>query len=361
MTIHKAKGLQFDTVIVPGLGAGAPPDERELFLWMERPRAGHGGGQTDLLLAPIHAAGGDKDAIHEYIRALDRRKGDLENGRVLYVAATRAKRRLHLMGDAKRGDATDPGALKGPKKGSLLAKLWPAAESAFRAACESPLAPRGRPAAASRTEGGILRVTRDFAVPAPPPGVTWRARAEPALAAEAIEFSWVGETARLAGTVVHRWLQRIAEDAMEGWDRNRVRELAPRLRAELQWRGVLAEDLDEATARVERALAQAITDAKGRWVLGPHPRAEVEYRLTAIIGAERRSLVIDRVFTDADGESWIVDYKAGAHEGTDPEAFLDRERERYAPQLRRYALALGGEPRLGLYFPLIPGWREVGR
>jgi len=30
------------------------------------------------------------------------------------------------------------------------------------------------------------------------------------------------------------------------------------------------------------------------------------------------------------------------------------------PGLRRYARALGGEARLGLYFPLIPGWREVG-
>ena len=23
-------------------------------------------------------------------------------------------------------------------------------------------------------------------------------------------------------------------------------------------------------------------------------------------------------------------------------------------------VAMGGEPRLGLYFPLVPGWREVG-
>ena len=44
------------------------------------------------------------------------------------------------------------------------------------------------------------------------------------------------------------------------------------------------------------------------------------------------------------------------------EQFLDREVERYRPQLQRYArLAsrLGQEPvRLGLYFPLMGAWRE---
>jgi len=44
------------------------------------------------------------------------------------------------------------------------------------------------------------------------------------------------------------------------------------------------------------------------------------------------------------------------------EAFLDRERERYRPQLERYAALMKARDnrpmRLGLYFPLINGWRE---
>ncbi|HEX4944606.1 MAG TPA: UvrD-helicase domain-containing protein [Usitatibacteraceae bacterium] len=359
MTIHKAKGLEFDTVIVPGLGGGVPPEERELFLWMERPRAGRGGGQTDLLLAPVNAAGSDRDSIHEYIRALDKRKGDLENGRLLYVAATRAKRRLHLLGDAKLGDASDPAALKGPRKGSLLAKLWPVAERVFAGESAAPPGSRGRHAPRPAAPAGIARVRLDFEVPAPPPGVTWRSPAEESRAAEPIEFSWAGETARLAGTVVHRWLQRMAEDSLQGWDAARVRALAPQLRAELRWRGILVADLDDTTARVGRALMQAVTDPKGRWVLGPHPQAAAEYRLTALVGGRRRAFVMDRVFTDAAGERWIVDYKTGTHEGAEAESFLDSERTRYAEQLHRYADALGGGPRLGLYFPLIPGWREV--
>jgi ATP-dependent exoDNAse (exonuclease V) beta subunit len=328
---------------------------------MERPRTGRGGDESDLLLAPIHATGEDKDPIHEFIRALDKRKGDLENGRLLYVAATRAKRRLHLLGDARRGDAADAQAIKGPKRGSLLAKLWPIVAEEFSRAPEAAPGAELQPAASAIPAGRLVRVTRDFAVPPPPPGIAWRAPGEASRGPEAIEFSWVGETARLAGTVVHRWLQRLAQDALQGWNAERLHALLPQLRAELRWRGVLEADLEDAAGRVERALVQAIDDPKGRWVLGPHPQAAVEYRLTALVDGERRSFVMDRVFTDAAGQRWIVDYKTGPHEGSDVETFLDRERERYAEQLRRYAAALGGEPRLGLYFPLIPGWREVER
>jgi hypothetical protein len=44
------------------------------------------------------------------------------------------------------------------------------------------------------------------------------------------------------------------------------------------------------------------------------------------------------------------------------ESFLDRERERYRAQLERYARLMRGMDdhpvRLGLYFPLLGGWRE---
>ena len=50
------------------------------------------------------------------------------------------------------------------------------------------------------------------------------------------------------------------------------------------------------------------------------------------------------------------------HQGGDVEAFLDREHERYRAQLEKYAALLArteSRPiRLGLYFPLLNGWRE---
>jgi len=112
-------------------------------------------------------------------------------------------------------------------------------------------------------------------------------------------------------------------------------------------------------ATAAAALAASLEDPKGRWLLGPQRESRNEYRLTALIDEERRTLVIDRTFVDSEGKRWIVDYKTSGHEGADVEAFLEREKERYRAQLESYAAALAaGSSVLGLYFPLLAGWRE---
>jgi hypothetical protein len=72
------------------------------------------------------------------------------------------------------------------------------------------------------------------------------------------------------------------------------------------------------------------------------------------------SYVIDRLFRDAAGDRWIVDFKTSRHEGGGLEQFLDGQRVRYEPQLNAYAAAFA-RSRLGLYFPLLRGWREWQR
>jgi ATP-dependent helicase/nuclease subunit A len=73
-------------------------------------------------------------------------------------------------------------------------------------------------------------------------------------------------------------------------------------------------------------------------------------------------LVLDRTFVAVDGVRWIVDFKLSRHEGSDVAAFLDREQDRYRAQLEAYAQLMREiDPRpirVGLYFPLVPGWRE---
>jgi ATP-dependent exoDNAse (exonuclease V) beta subunit len=155
------------------------------------------------------------------------------------------------------------------------------------------------------------------------------------------------------GTVVHRWLQRIAEDRLEGWDADRIASYRMVVRSQLFSRGVSGSELEKATEKVLTALRNAIADPKGRWVLGTHPEASSEYR----IRTREHSYVIDRLIRDANGTRWVVDYKTSGHEGADIAGFLDREQERYSAQLDAYAAALGGANR-GLYFPLHAGWRE---
>jgi len=147
---------------------------------------------------------------------------------------------------------------------------------------------------------------------------------------------------------------------MKGWSRARVEKMRDAFRDELAAHGVEEKELPAAAERVGMALANSLDDPRGKWLLGPQNEARNEYRVTAVVEGERRNLIIDRTFVDSDGKRWIVDYKTSGHEGAGLDAFLDRERARYAAQLERYARVLGKEEQasLGLYFPLMSGWRD---
>jgi ATP-dependent helicase/nuclease subunit A len=347
MTIHKAKGLEFDTVIVPGLGSGSGRDDRKLFMWMET-------ASRSLLLAPINPTGKDDDPIYEYIRGLDKEKADHENGRLLYVAATRARRRLHLLGDTK---LDDHGQVREPPRGCLLRKLWPAVRQHFVAPAVRPM-PAPKPAVAAEKQAMLRRLVPGSVRIEAPAAASWPSPPErPDF--EPIEFSWVGDTARRVGSVVHRWLQRIADEEAKGWTKKRVERERASIRRELVAQGVIESDLDKACDRVVKAIAATLDDKRGKWILGPQRNARNEYRLSTVVNGVRRMLVIDRVFEDDVGDTWIVDYKTSTHEGGEVEAFLLKEQERYHAQLEGYVLALGKpEARRGLYFPLLKGWRE---
>ena len=375
MTIHKAKGLEFDVVIVPGLGRVPRADDKRLFLWMEQPAASFAAGGTeiggredaDLLLAPIQQAGAADDPIYAWLQKLEAEKESLEDERLLYVAATRARQRLHLLGNTRFvPDRAGVLTLKPPGEKALLSKLWPVVEPIYAdaaAQCDGAAAAVPRDMSkddALQFDQSLCRLVSGWRLPEPPPRVAWTPPGDAARVQDEIEFSWVGETARHVGSVVHRWLQRIAEESLVGWDAPRVAALRRTFRDELAARGIAEPELGVATGRVATALTHAISDPRGRWLLGPHQDMRNEFRITAVLNGEFMDLAIDRLFRDADGKHWIVDYKTSSHQGADVERFLDRERERYQTQLARYAAALGNPDAamLGLYFPLLRGWRD---
>lgn len=120
MTIHKAKGLEFDVVILPGIGRRNRQDDPQLLLWLERPNLQ---GGMDLLFAPIKATREDVDPIYNFLRREETIKARHEITRLLYVATTRARHQLHLLGHVD-GDLENMADIT-PPAGSLLETLWP--------------------------------------------------------------------------------------------------------------------------------------------------------------------------------------------------------------------------------------------
>jgi len=364
MTIHKAKGLEFDTVIVPGLGRRPSAGRDPLLRWLELPREDD---RNDLLLAPIRARGEETDAISQCLKRLDKERGDNEDARLLYVAATRAKHQLHLLGHCALKADEEGVHLVGPAKGSLLEKLWPAVEKAYQDALadDSPSTPEASNEASFELSVPLRRMSGNWRLPEAPAEVATGPEVAPvAVAEEALEFDWAGDTARHIGIVVHRLLQLIGgSGGSTRWDAAAVATLESRADTLLRYQGVPVEERALSLQRVMDALNLTLSDTRGRWILDSnHAEATVEWPLSGVDHGNLVHVVLDRTFVDPDGVRWIVDYKTGSHEGPDVEAFLDNEVQRYRPQLERYARLLSQYDtrpiRLGLYFPLLRGWRE---
>lgn len=363
LTLHGAKGLEWDVVIAPGLGRERRNTDRPLLEMLQLP-ALDAGDDPEVLLAPLaELAGTGEHQLGRYIRGLRQQRLALERVRLLYVLLTRARSALHLFGHCE----PTAGGGWAPAARSLLKDLWPAVGGDFVAQLQA-VATAGAaagasapvPAAGPEPVAGVRRQRLpaswrlsppEFAVeqlPLPPP--------QPA---ERVEYRWVGQTARALGTVVHAELQRLAgqhwagaltADEYAGW------------LAEL---GVPADERAGAAAEVLQALAQVQSDERGRWLFegGRHRAAASEVRLSGLHHGELVNISIDRLLVDASGTRWVVDFKTNRHEGGDLGAFIAREVQRYRPQLARYAelaARLGPEPvRCALYFPLLGEFCEV--
>ncbi|MFO1355595.1 MAG: UvrD-helicase domain-containing protein [Gammaproteobacteria bacterium] len=364
MTMHKAKGLEFDTVIVAGLGKRTRTDELPLLLWRNVTMPD---GSQAPLLAPLPATGADRDPVYGYLRQLDQRRAEAETDRLLYVACTRARRRLHLLAQLEVLADGSPHSIRQPDSRSLLHRLWPAVKAEATAAVA--VAAGDWPAVAREREPvwvqpTIRRLPAGWQVPAPPPPLALSPSAPEAAAAAPVAYEWAGRLAMHVGSVVHSCLQTIAMTGVAAWTRERLQAQQPAIRRMLLTLGVPRHELEDAAVRVGEALARTLRDERGRWLLDDsHAEAASELALTVCEGGRFRNLVIDRSFRTDDGTRWVVDFKTSQHEGGDLEAFLRTQSERYREQLRGYRAAmaaLGGEPvRTALYFPLLGVFQEV--
>lgn len=362
LTIHKSKGLEFDTVIVPGLGRGPRRDDPRLLLWAARADAA---GHRDLLLAPGRSPTSEEAPIYDCLRRLDHERQEYEEGRLIYVAATRARSRLHLVGSAGYTATGEGTAVPAPRSGSLLAQLWPVLEPDFvqaRAVGSGPDAalPAERPARVIQRLPAGWRAPQAAPSSAPAPDALIF---EPLPVDGTIEFEWAGETIMHIGTLVHRYLERIAEEGVSAWNEERLIRERGRMNAQLVGLGVPGRELPGAAMQVEEALLNLLRDERGAWLFDDiHVDRRSEFGITGLHEGRLISVKIDRTFVEAGGVRWIVDYKTSRHQGRDVSAFLDREQERYAPKMQTYAALLSRlDPRpirLGLYFPLLKGWRE---
>jgi ATP-dependent exoDNAse (exonuclease V) beta subunit len=358
MTIHKAKGLQFDTVILPGLDRAPGRDRGRLLHWMKLPEVDGAG----LVVAPLAQTGAEANALHAWLGRIEAERLQQERRRLLYVAATRAERWLHLLGSCRLKDEQGSQRLLPPGESCALGMLWPVVGEHYAQRLQQAGSIEGEAVPVAARDPLLRRLPAGWRPPPAPPGPDVEPRVRRSAGEIApVVFDWATQTARHVGTLVHRELQRIA--ACGQFPGPNDPGLRGRYARELAELGVPANMREEAIERCRTALALAIEDPRGRWLLdGSHREAASELALSGPLDGELVSVVIDRTFIDPAGTRWVIDYKTSTHEGAALEGFLDSEQQRYREQLERYASLvsrLGPEPvKVALYFPLLRAWRE---
>ena len=362
LSIHKAKGLEFDAVFLPRLDRRPRSPEKTLLRWHKLPR--------QLLTAPLPSSTEQDDAFYPYLEHLEKIHTHNELCRLLYVACTRAKKTLHLFGSVEETN----GELATPTPTSLLSLLWPAlhekyAEAATNDAEDGEVGEDGEVIDTNEPvpfqPQPVQKLPQEWRPPPLQQGILTGTGATDSAAdeTEAIEFSWAGETARVAGVVIHQILQRVDDHGWEHWCGQAADEQQTHCRTLLMENGIYGPHLEAALGRVTEAIEQTRNDPKAAWIFSAeHRDIKSEWPLSGTVDGKIVHIIIDRSFTDPQGIRWIIDFKSSRHEGANPEAFLTREVDRHQNQLSQYAAIVTQlqptEIKLGLYFPALQGWRE---
>jgi ATP-dependent helicase/nuclease subunit A len=376
MTIHKAKGLGFEVVIVPGLERSSGTDSQPLICSLER-ISPYDAGESEFLVAPIGLKGEMTHPLYQWVRRQRNIRFDEERRRLFYVACTRARRELHLFGTATVANS----GLKTGAQDSLLQAAWPGLEAKFAAEWQKQRpalpenviafpAPINQPlelAAAGETKQPLTLRRLPLNAPLYPQrqnviiADTYSVASDEEPSYRRPEGS---RLSRLTGEAVHFLFQRMGSQlaAVQPDVLLIRRNAAARLRA-----AALSEDtLQSVTDIVTNIVLAGAADPVCRWILSPHPGAQSEASWTGLVDGTLRTLRADRIFRagaepHAKGTDhlWVIDYKTAAAPTENHEAFIQAEHRLYAPQLQAYARALRNmygnnlPLRAGLYYPRI--------
>ena len=362
MTIHKAKGLEFDTVIIPGLNRQSKSSDHPLVLWHERLNKT---GKNRLIIAPLKKTGQDHDPLFDHLRKEKVLREKLETTRVIYVGVTRAVKQLHLT-YAINSDKKNPKEYNDPIASSLLKALIGSNRDkdcfkvdpsvSFKEHRYQPIDEHSSDVSPAVVLGSINRLPVDWI----PPSTFNKNNIDLINLDKKIleSISLTNVVARHTGTILHRTLRQLVLDGIDKWDNKRIQDQRPFWQSQLQQLGVI--NYDQPLILLERAINGCLKDKKNHWIFeSSHQESRHEYAIgyQGLKNGASHTSIIDRCFI-MEGIQWIIDYKSTEPmKGEPQDIFLQREVAQYKDQLKHYQYLLKKmnnlPTKISLYFPLI--------
>lgn len=356
MTVHKAKGLEFDHVLIPYLNKGKRADQEQL-IYLHPISEG---------LVVTSNSTFSADPLHRCVFDTLKERQKNEEARLLYVAATRAKRSLWLYGTVKEPNAK-------PHANTNLATMreavplddWEIVKQELPDSdTEEGSEDRDISAEVEDNEASITRyrVDPDFRFEAPKgmpeihpgsmtSGFSTRALSN-GLGLEPSEAQKIGD-------IVHAELHRRVECRdLSASDETRVTLWRNLLRSE----GFETRAINQMIETIQDQIARTLDSDIGRWLLNPdHQASESEVARTLVVQGVPRNFVLDRSFV-VDGIRYVIDYKTSRFPA-DNDDLVEIKAYDHQLQLIRYAILFENEDsrpvKAAIYFSDIAEFVEV--
>ncbi|AWB35296.1 UvrD-helicase domain-containing protein [Orrella marina] len=343
MTMHKAKGLEFEEVILMGLERSPRNDQAPLV------RIEQVGSRV--LFGPVKAsAQQEQDPIAQYLGKREAVRQDFETDRLLYVAATRARQALHLV--ARISIDSKSGGIRKVSEKSLLGKLWGFCPQAIQDEAVERLRGQSETGDASSSGPGWRAPAMIRRASLPERLETHKVLAQH----ESYGFAaWPAQDSpdRLIGTLLHAWFARfsgVSSPELPG---------PGQVMTQLARLGMPVALREKAAQQVISGLEAMVSSERGKWLLS-QPQARVEWSL---VDHDEVVSVLDLAIDQ--GSHWlVVDYKTSSrHPDETEDMFKERMMVRYRPQMLRYVDQLrafdGRDAKAALYFPVDDLWVEM--
>lgn len=285
MTIHKSKGLEFDWVILPDMGAKPKNPDKTLLNLYNNPLTG-----LSFVLPE------QKHPNLKILDAFNQQQTAYEAQRLCYVAFTRAKKRLYCLDAQKR-----------PHKNSFRS-LFP--EQAFQAGDLTQSSSINTP----EKQTFLQRIPENFYIQ------RLQSQENYQRPGEAFEnHLWEKQM----GTAAHRILQWICEFHPKNLDEIPW-HLAERL---FKHQGFSKHSCQKALSQIKQWILASLQHPTGQWICQAHTFEKTEFELLFKDSHIVRHMIIDRFFIEQE-KLWIIDFKT------------KNFKKEYRTQLERYAKAL---------------------
>ncbi len=280
MSIHQAKGLEFDIVIIPAIGRGKKHDDLELIKISEFSNYG-------LLLAS------QSQQTYTYLKNIDKQRASFEYMRTLYVAMTRARHHIYLLGSSNKNNKA--------AKNTFLELLWPIYNNLWHNK------------KAVKDDKNITQIPPKLLRFKKLTAITNNCN----LIKHSIKKNTLNVDDKIIGVILHKLYQLEHFNPAKNYLKNTLISAG-------------ISNINYAYSYIADTLINNQQNANFKWIFNARKSTLTEVEFIT----NNQTIIIDRLFIDHN-VLWIIDFKTAKQQGNKDD-FIKLQQQKYTKQLNNY-------------------------